>query len=180
MSAQPRSRTADNRFYGTFEGIVTRTDDPEGEGRVKVTYPWFNKKMESEWAPVMQFFAGPGHGSFFVPVEGSLVLCSCRHGDLRKPVIVGGLYNGEDKPNSDHVRRREIASENGHRLAMYDSKGDSKGAIVLEDSSGCKITLSSTGHVVIKACGALTFDAPIIRFKGKGYNRVLTPKNDPV
>ncbi|MDJ0653692.1 MAG: phage baseplate assembly protein V [Xanthomonadales bacterium] len=176
----PRSRSTDRRYYGVFEGIVSNVDDPENEGRVKVKYPWFNEDMESEWSPVAQFFAGSDHGSFFIPELKSLVLCCCRHGDLRKPVIIGGMYNGKDKPHSDHVRKRQIASERGHKLTMIDSKGDSAGALVLEDASGCKITLSSTGHVVIKACGALTFDAPIITFRGKGYTRVLTPNNNPV
>lgn len=174
MSYVSRSRTTDQRFYGVFEGIVTNVDDPAGEGRVKLNFPWFDAKMESEWAPVMQFFAGPSHGSFFVPEKKSLVLCACRHGDLRKPVVLGGLYNGKDKPHADHVRKREIASVNGHKLTMIDSNGDSAGGIVLEDASGNKVILSSTGHVVIKAVGALTFDAPQIMFRGPGFKRVMT------
>jgi uncharacterized protein involved in type VI secretion and phage assembly len=180
MNIQPRSRTTDQRFYGVFEAIVTRVDDPAHEGRVKLTFPWFHDKMESDWVPVMQFFAGPKHGSFFVPEVGSLVLCAGRHGDMHKIVVLGGLYNGVDKPESDHVRKREIASVNGHKLTMIDSNGDSAGGMILEDASGCKIVLSSTGHVVIKATGALTLDAPNIRFVMSGYNRVLTHNDNPL
>ncbi|MBN9419597.1 MAG: hypothetical protein BGN99_09125 [Alphaproteobacteria bacterium 65-37] len=180
MTTQPRSRSTDQRFYGVFEGIVTSVEDPLNEGRVKLTFPWFHDKMESELAPVMQFFAGPDHGSFFVPEVGSLVLCAARHGDLRHPIVIGCLYNGKDKPNSDHVRKREIASVNGHKLTMIDSNGDSAGGVILEDASGCKVILSSTGHVVIKAVGALTLEAPHIRFRGAGFNRVLTLNNNPI
>lgn len=179
-ASMSRARSTDKRYYGVVEGLVTQVDDPAGEGRVKVTYPWFDEKMESDWAPVLQFFAGPKHGSFFVPEKKSLVLCACRHGDLRLPVIMGGLYNGKDKPTSDHVRRREIASVQGHRIAMYDSNGDSKGAVVIEAAGGSRITISSTGHVVISAKGALTLEAPIISFRSNGFTRVLTPKNEPV
>lgn len=179
-AAMPRSRSTDKRYYGVFEGIVSDVKDPENEGRIKVKYPWFDDDMESEWSPVIQLFAGPDHGAFFIPVVGSLVLCSCRHGDLRKPVVLGGLYNGKDKPHSDHVRKRQIASEKGHKITMLDSDGDSAGALILEDASGCKITLSSTGHVVIKAMGALTLEAPTITFKGEGYRRVLSPNNNPL
>jgi uncharacterized protein involved in type VI secretion and phage assembly len=180
----PRSRTTDRRFYGVFEGIVTNVEDPAKEGRVKLNFPWFDEKMESEWAPVLQFFAGPEHGSFFIPEQKSLVLCAARHGDLRKPIVLGGLYNGKDKPRSDHVRKRVIASVNGHKLTMIDSNGDSAGGVVLEDASGCKVILSSTGHVVIKAVGALTFMAPQVRFCGleedPPFNRVMVRNKNPL
>ena len=54
MTDRPRSESADQRFFGLFEGIVSNVDDPLGEGRVKVTYPWFHDAMESDWATVMQ------------------------------------------------------------------------------------------------------------------------------
>jgi hypothetical protein len=63
---------------------------------------------------------------------------------------------------------------------MIDSNGDTAGGVVLEDASGCKVILSSTGHVVIKAVGALTFDAPQIRFRGPGFNRVMTRNRNPL
>ena len=69
---------------------------------------------------------------------------------------------------------------NGHKLTMIDSNGDSAGGVVLEDASGCKIVLSSTGHVVIKAVGALTFEAPQIRFTGPGFNRVMMRTRNPL
>lgn len=176
----PRARSTDQRYYGVFEGLVTNVDDPAKEGRVKLTYPWFSETMESDWAPVMQFFAGPKHGSFFVPELDSLVLCAARHGDLHQPVVLGGLYNGKDKPTSDHVRKREIASVNGHKLTMIDSNGDSAGGVILEDASGNKVILSSTGNVVIKALGTLTLEAPVIRLSGAGYNRIVSPSSNPI
>ena len=57
--SQPRSRSTDKRYYGVAEALVT---DVRNDGMVKVTYPWFNDQMESEWCRVMQFFAGPDHG----------------------------------------------------------------------------------------------------------------------
>jgi hypothetical protein len=50
---------------------------------------------------------------------------------------------------------------------MIDSNGDSKGGVILEDASGNKIILSSTGHMVIKAVGALSIEAPHIRLNGR-------------
>ena len=43
-------------------------------------------------------YAGNGYGSFFVPEVGDEVLVAFVQGDMRYPIILGGLYNGEDKP----------------------------------------------------------------------------------
>jgi uncharacterized protein involved in type VI secretion and phage assembly len=176
MTTTPRSESADERYFGLFEAIVTNVDDPLGEGRVKVMYPWFHDEMESDWAIVVQFFGGPDHGSFFVPEVGTAVMCGARHGHLNQPVVVGCIYNGKDKPVSDHVRKRQIASVNGHKLTMIDSNGDSAGGVILEDASGSQIILSSTGHLTIKAVGALTLSAPHIRLNG----RVVTANANPI
>ena len=93
MTNRPRSRSADNRFYGVAEALVTAV---RNDGMIKVTYPWFNERMESEWARVLQFFAGPGHGAFFIPKVDSEVLVAFIHGDMRMPVVLGGLFNGQE------------------------------------------------------------------------------------
>lgn len=172
----PRSESTDQRFYGMLVAIVTNVADPLHEGRVKVSYPWFSDIMESDWAPVMQFFAGPSHGSFFVPEVGTSVIVAAQHGHLNDPIVIGCIYNGKDKPVSDHVRKREIASVNGHKLTMIDSNGDNAGGVILQDAGGSKIVLSSTGHVVIKAKGALSLEAPHIRLNG----RVLSNNKNPI
>ena len=67
MISQSRTRTTDKRYYGIAEGIVTDVNDPQKEGRIKVKFPWFDDQMESEWCRVRQYFAGDGHGAFFIP-----------------------------------------------------------------------------------------------------------------
>jgi phage baseplate assembly protein V len=173
---EPRSESADRRYFGLMIGLVTDVQDPEKEGRIKVNYPWFNETMESDWMPVMQFFAGPSHGSFFIPEVGTAVVVAALHGNLDEPVVIGCIYNGQDKPTADHVRKREIASVNGHKLTMIDSNGDTAGGVILQDAAGSKIVISSTGHVTIKAMGALSLQAPHIRLNG----RVVSNNKNPI
>ena len=59
--------------------------------------------------PRPQFYAGNGYGAFFVPEVGDEVLVAFTHGDMRMPIILGGLYNGVDKPVT---YRRVTRSEN--------------------------------------------------------------------
>jgi uncharacterized protein involved in type VI secretion and phage assembly len=176
----PRSRTTDRRYYGVFEGIVTQVGDDLQEGMIKVNLPWLDSHSESDWSPIVQFMAGPGHGAFFVPEVGSLVLCAARHGDLRKLVILGGLYNGQDKPPVGHERQRHIQTPSGQMLGFLDVNNNTEGGVFLEDSAGDRVSLSSSGTVTVKAQGALILDAPAIVLRGPGYRRVVANNGNTI
>ena len=180
MSSRPRSRTTDNRFYGVAEALVT---DVRNDGKVKVTYPWFNDRMESEWCRVLQFFAGPGHGAFFIPKINSEVLVAFIHGDMRLPVVLGGLYNGQDQPPGTgedldtHVRHYRIQTPTGHRISMLDPEAPGAvGAIVVENSNGDSITLSTNGTMTIKTTGTLRLEGSTITLNG----RVVAPNSNTI
>jgi uncharacterized protein involved in type VI secretion and phage assembly len=127
MSAASQTRVLDKKYYGVVQGIVTDVvDKDENEGRVKVKFPWFDDQMETEWCRVRQFYAGNGYGAFFVPEVGDEVLVAFIHGDMRLPVILGGLYNGHDKPptsRSSSQDQKMIRTKGQHELLFDDSKG---------------------------------------------------------
>jgi uncharacterized protein involved in type VI secretion and phage assembly len=169
---QPRSRSTDRRIYGVVEAIVDKvTDDPEEEGRVKLTYPWFDGGREvSDWCRISQLYAGNGYGSCFVPEEGDEVLVAFIHGDMRFPVVLGGLYNGKDKPPTARTSSRDqkmIRTKAGHQLTMDDSSQNQAIRIVtaggheliMDDQSGSiavtgngvSITLKDDGSIVVQA-----------------------------
>ena len=168
----------DRRFFGVVEGLV---EEVRNDGKVRVVYPWLDgsatpgePQMVSEWCRVMQFFAGPDHGAFFMPVRGSEVLLAFIHGDMRRPVIIGGLYNGVDQPPGTgtdldtHVRHLRIQSPTGHRISMLDpEQPGAAGAVIVETSNGSFISMSTTGTVRIKAIGALEIEAASVRINGR-------------
>jgi phage baseplate assembly protein V len=125
MNAVSRTRSTDKRFYGVVQGIVTDVNDSSGqEGRVKVQFPWFDNHMETEWCRVRQFYAGNGYGAFFVPEVGDEVLIAFIHGDMRMPIILGGLYNGQDKPptyRSSSQDQKMIRTKGQHELLFDDT-----------------------------------------------------------
>ncbi len=180
MSNQSRTRTTDKRFYGVAEALVT---DVRNDGMVKVNFPWFNEEMVSEWCRVMQFFAGPDHGSFFIPKIGSEVLVSFIHGDMRLPVVLGGLFNGEDHPPGTgtdldtHVRHYRIQTPTGHRISMLDPEDPGAvGALLVENSNGDSITMSTNGTMCIKTSGVLKIEGSIVTING----RVVAPNANPI
>jgi phage baseplate assembly protein V len=130
VNAVSRTRSTDKRFYGVVQGLVTDVNDSSGqEGRVKVQFPWFDDQMETEWCRVRQFYAGNGYGSFFVPEVGDEVLVAFMHGDMRLPIILGGLYNGKDKPptyRSSSQDQKMIRTKGQHELLFDDTSGQQR------------------------------------------------------
>jgi uncharacterized protein involved in type VI secretion and phage assembly len=134
--------------YGVVIGIVTNNNDPESLGRVKLKFPWRDSSDESNWARVAVPMAGGDRGIYFLPEVGDEVLVSFAHGDMTQPYVIGGLWNGADKPpekNADGKNnKRIIKSKSGHMIIFNDERGSGKieirtgsgHQIVLDDSSG--------------------------------------------
>ena len=106
-----------------------------------------------------QFGAGPDSGAVFLPEVNDEVLVAFEFGDVRRPIVVGSLYNGKDKPrlgdgllDNGKVKRRGVVSRKGHRFILFDDPGKSGIALLTSDSS-IKVSLNETKkeiHVVCK------------------------------
>jgi phage baseplate assembly protein V len=171
MSSYVRERDFDRRFYGVVEALVVDNVDPDKEGRIKVTFPWYDDGTITEWVRVRQLYAGPGYGTFFVPELGDEVLVAFIHGDMRKAIILGGLYNGRDKPpsdrQSDSTKDEKMIRTKGGHLLLFDDTSDKKKIQLLTDGghslslddAGAKITVSTSGGQTIvmdATTGAIT------------------------
>jgi type VI secretion system secreted protein VgrG len=101
QAAQPRPP-----MPGVHSAIVT---GPTGEeihcdefGRVKVHFHWdrAGRKDDSSscWIRVAQGFAGRWGGAWMLPRVGDEVLVAFVDGDVDRPVVIGSVYNAEQKP----------------------------------------------------------------------------------
>jgi phage baseplate assembly protein V len=153
---QSAAHQADQYYYGVMQALVVDNKDPLGEGRVRLTYPWLNQSMETEWCRVLQLYAGNGYGSFFVPEEKDEVLVACVHGDLNEAIVLGGLYNGKDKPASKReespARDEKLFRTKGeHQLLFVDT--DDKKKIELKSSDSQSVTLDDQGKKLVVDTG---------------------------
>ena len=144
--------------YGVVVAQVTNNDDPEKLGRVKLKFPWLSDTYESDWARMTQFGAGPDSGAVFLPEVNDEVLVAFEFGDVRRPVVVGGLYNGRDKPrlgdgllDNGKVKRRGVVSRKGHRFVFLDDAGKSGIALITSNGS-IRISLNETKNEVHLFC----------------------------
>jgi uncharacterized protein involved in type VI secretion and phage assembly len=165
----PLSRATDKCYYGVAAGIVKDVEDPLKLGRIKVSFPWFDESMISEWCRIAQLYAGGGNkGSMFIPDLEDEVVVAFVHGDMREPIILGCVYNLKDAAPSfrDSTRDQKlIRTRTGHQLLLDDSAGKervsvtSQGGHVVdlddvartmscETPGGRKITLDDTGMSV--------------------------------
>jgi uncharacterized protein involved in type VI secretion and phage assembly len=150
------------RVYEPVIGIVTDNKDPSKLGRVKVKFPVLSDQDTSWWCPIVMLGAGKNRGWFFIPEKDDEVLCVFEHGDFTRPVVVGALWNGKDKPsdkNDGKNERRVIKSRQGNKITLDDDKMQ----IVIEDGAGKgKITFDSNSNkITIEAIeGDVCFQSP--------------------
>lgn len=93
---RPEAPARRPRVEGLQAGLVTDNVDPDELGRVKLRFPWLPAGVESNWARVM--FAAGGRSQWTLPEIDDEVLVGFVGGDPRAPVVLGGLWNGVDKP----------------------------------------------------------------------------------
>ncbi|SFV57317.1 VgrG protein [hydrothermal vent metagenome] len=96
---------------GIHTAIVSggSADTPEGEntidvdelGRIKVIFHFDNDKPTSAYVRLGTMFSGNNWGSQFLPRVNTEVIVSFINGDIDKPVIVGAVYNGNNKIPKD-------------------------------------------------------------------------------
>jgi phage protein D len=150
---------------GLVIGLVTDNDDPEKLGRVKVMYPWLSPDHASHWARVVSAGAGADRGIEFLPEINDEVLVGFELGDIHHPYVLGGLWNGQDKPPGDpgkvvsggKVEQRIIRSRKGHTITLDDS--DAGDGIKIEDHKGNVLALDTTSNALqIKVQGDTTLE----------------------
>ena len=165
------------RHPGVVIGIVKSLDDPDGEGKIQVEFPWLEEGKRSGWAPIAVAMAGKNRGMYFMPEIDDEVLVAFEHGDFNHPFIIGFLWNGVDTPPRDDPKKRLIRSVNGHEIEIYDpglSAGD-KGYIRLKDAHGNIVELTNA-NITIRGVGNIVIQAPNVTING----RVVAPIGPPI
>jgi uncharacterized protein involved in type VI secretion and phage assembly len=128
---------------------VVDVSDPDSLARVKVKLLTLDGDGQAEiWARVAVPFAGAGRGALLIPDVGDEVLVAFVAGDPRFPIVIGGLWNGADRPPEafpgDRVDRWTFTGKAGTRVALVEaSPGQAK--IEFITPSGVKGTLTDEG-----------------------------------
>jgi phage protein D len=155
-------------------GVVSQNDDPDGLGRVRVTYPSLGDDTEGWWARVVAPAAGDSRGLLMMPVVGDEVVVGFEQDDVRRPYILGSVWNGKAKPGADLVHTDgSFALRSDEQIWM--SAGDKitvKGEKDAEVDTEGKFTVQATGDVTIQSNGSLTIKASSIKLEADGQVKI--------
>jgi uncharacterized protein involved in type VI secretion and phage assembly len=97
--------------------------------------------------------AGSNRGFDCLPEINDEVLVAFEHGDIHRPYVIGGVWNGTDAPpervdNSvvgGKVRLRTFKTRTGHKLQFVDEdKGASKKGVYIDTVYGHQVRLNDT------------------------------------
>ncbi len=151
---------------------VTSVQDPDQLARVKVRLLGPDPDGDAElWARVAAPFAGAARGAFFIPDVDDEVLVAFVAGDVRFPVVLGGLWNGGASPpeqlSGANVDRWTITGKAGTRIAIIEENGQSKiefktpGGVtgVLTDEGGGKIEFKSGANTITMDSSGVSIQA---------------------
>ena len=143
-------------------GLVTNNNDPDQMGRIRVKYPSLSDSEESAWARVASVSAGNGRGLMMLPQVNEEVIIGFEQGDTRRPIVLGSLFNGKDKPGTDLLQNRDgsfalLSNEKAHIHTKKDLeiKSDQKMTVEVKQDQNFKVqgnmNHETTGNSKLKA-----------------------------
>lgn len=133
-------RQNDNKYFGVVVGIVTDNAHDEGptygtggvakhDYRVRVKFPWLPKGDTDQtfWARISTIMASPkGVGAWFLPEKDDEVLVMFEMGDFDKPIVIGSLWNGIDKPSYSENKGQSETDRYQSNDAKFKAKTEAK------------------------------------------------------
>ncbi|GAA1516346.1 uncharacterized protein involved in type VI secretion and phage assembly [Agromyces terreus] len=141
------------RMQGVVSALVSDIDDPDGMGRVKLTFPYLSADYVSGWARTVQPGAGAKRGSVVMPEVGDEVLVAFEGGRFDRPYVIGGLYNGKDQPEmgwgkavvDGAVVRRAFTSRSGMEVVFTEESG-TETLTLSTNKKAQRVTLTQSGE----------------------------------
>jgi type VI secretion system secreted protein VgrG len=207
IAFRPQPVTPVPTIAGVVPGIVT---GPPGEtrhvdqfGRVKVRFPWRSpahanspEAGDAGFVRVAQIAAGAGTAAMWLPEIGDEVLVAFEHGDLRRPVVIGSVYNGKDMPPvalpaNKHLSilrqqgtsvRTELVFDGtpANERLLIQSGANHLTMVNAAPNQAPSVAISSGGDVIQRAARALALDAVSDISVKSGQSVSLTSQKDAV
>jgi uncharacterized protein involved in type VI secretion and phage assembly len=169
------------KLNGVFSAVVIDNMDPDNLGRVKVQLPPISESDQhghQAWARLATLMAGQNRGTWFIPDMNDEVLVAFEAGDVRRPYVIGSLWNVANAPphSMDATNNKKLLrSRNGVKITLDDQSGqesfivetpggqtitlkDGPGSIEIVDSNGNSIKLEAAG-VTVNASAKVTLNA---------------------
>jgi uncharacterized protein involved in type VI secretion and phage assembly len=169
------------QLNGVFPAVVIDNVDPKNLGRVQVQLPQMEESGQrgsKVWARMATLMAGKNRGTWFIPDVNDEVLVAFEAGDVRRPYVIGSMWNGTSSPPETmdtNNNKKLLRSRNGVTITLDDESGqerfivetpggqkitlkDGPGSIEMMDSNGNSVTLEAAG-IMVNASAKVTINA---------------------
>lgn len=187
-----------NKNFNKISGLhIARVSDietdPKNQYRVKVIIPelksintniWDNMADKGIWAKLSHLYVSEDSGFFFIPEIGTQVLVSFISDNPTQPVVIGCLYNNDNKPYKEFENTNKfkaivsknkmmiefdeeneilnISTPKGNQISIDENNSeitikDENQNEILTSSSG--ISLKSNSDIKLNSGGNIIFDA---------------------
>ena len=141
----PQYNIAKPIIYSSVTAIVSggsypptpdfNTIDVDDKGRIRVVFHFDSQYPTSCYIRFANFWSGNGWGSQFIPRVNTEVIVNFLNGDPDRPVVIGSLYNGENKIPEDlpanktksYIKTQSIpGTPSEFNLLSFEDKGGSE------------------------------------------------------
>ena len=146
---------------------------------MKVKYPLLNDEVESGWARIAWGGAGKERGTVTLPHVNDELAIGFEHGDVRRPVALGTLFNGVDKPGADLVKpATSVAARYPRDLDVKTEKKvllTSGEDLTVKTEQG-KVELTSGSTIAIKSSAGGASRSRPTQDHAEGHRGVRSPR----
>ncbi|HSL02727.1 MAG TPA: phage baseplate assembly protein V [Nitrospiraceae bacterium] len=172
------------QLNGVFPAVVIDNVDPKNLGRVQVQLPQMDESGQrgsKVWARMATLMAGKNRGTWFIPDANDEVLVAFEAGDVRRPYVIGSMWNGTSSPPETmdtNNNKKLLRSRNGVTITLDDESGqetfivetpggqkvtlkDGPGSIEIMDSNGNSVKLEAAG-IMVNASAKVTLNASMV------------------
>ncbi|MFV0329224.1 MAG: type VI secretion system Vgr family protein [Dysgonomonas sp.] len=138
----------------SIRATVIRNDDPQGQGRVRVEFPFAQDRPSEVWLRVMTPNAGSSdvvgtnRGMVFVPEQGDQVMVGFEFGDPNQPYVMGSMFHGKNGTGGGaNNAEKSIITRSGIKIVFNDEQK----SLHIEDPSGNTWDMDGDGNIAVNA-----------------------------
>lgn len=145
----------------SIRATVIKNDDPQGQGRVRVEFPFAQDRVSEVWLRVMTPDAGSSdsvsknRGMVFVPDIGDQVMVGFEFGDPNRPYVMGSMFHGKNSEGGGVGNRtRSLTDKTGSTVTLNGEEG----SVRIKDKSGSdsSIILDGSQNIILESGASLS------------------------
>ncbi|MHC4958044.1 MAG: type VI secretion system Vgr family protein [Planctomycetota bacterium] len=153
---RPKQKTRKPRIHGCQPARVTapagESIHTDGFARVKVKFYWDRIASDDDtascWIRCSQARAGSGWGDVSLPHVGHEVLVSFEDGDPDRPVIIGRVYNGDNRPPGDlpATRTQTVSTDQSGNECVVEGDEASLSHVLSTPEGSTSVSIGATAE----------------------------------